>query len=83
MFFKRNRKFIIKFNGNEIMAKENKSILITLLKSNESIKYNCGSGECKQCQFHLISGSIKSKSKSSQMLACQSFPTSDIEIIQY
>ncbi|WP_404831017.1 2Fe-2S iron-sulfur cluster-binding protein [Endozoicomonas euniceicola] len=83
MFFKRSRKLTIKYNGNEIQTKESKTILTALLRNNEKIKYSCGSGECKQCRFHLISGNIKSKRNAGPMLACQSYPDSDIEIIQY
>ncbi|TMP34769.1 2Fe-2S iron-sulfur cluster-binding protein [Pseudoalteromonas rubra] len=83
MFFKRSKKFTIKVNNSQVQGKESKTILDTILRSNEiNFKYSCGSGECGQCRYHLVSGEVESNPNAGGYLACQSYPRSDIEIIQ-
>ncbi len=80
MFFKRKTHIIV-FNNEEFKVQENKTILFSLLKSQAKIKYSCGVGECKQCKFNLVSGKLKMET--SEMLACKSYPQSDLVIQQY
>ena len=84
MFFKRKSKSLaIDFNGEIYNVSPQKTILESLLKKGASIKYNCGSGTCGQCTFHLIEGAVNKKGTSSQSLACSTYPLTDIKLIQY
>jgi ferredoxin len=81
MFFKRKKKVSINFNGMAIEGKQSNTILQSVLKKGGDIKYNCGSGTCGQCRFHLVTGEVKSDVVGS--LACRTYPQSDIEIAQF
>ncbi|WP_440054515.1 2Fe-2S iron-sulfur cluster-binding protein [Pseudoalteromonas sp. T1lg65] len=83
MFFKRSKKFNITVNNCVMQGKESKTILDTILRARDvDFKYSCGSGECGQCRYHLVSGEVKTSPNAAGLLACQSYPKSDIEIIQ-
>ncbi len=84
MFFKRNSKSVaIDFNGEIYNVSPKKTILESLLRKGADIKYNCGSGTCKQCTFHLIEGAINKKGVPSESLACCAYPLTDLKLIQF
>ncbi|EDM68428.1 CpmE protein involved in carbapenem biosynthesis [Moritella sp. PE36] len=74
------KKVTITMNKKTFETTSKKTILQAAIENNVSMRHNCGSGVCGQCRFQLVSGELKNYSQ--KPLACQSYPETDIEIIQ-
>lgn len=80
-FNKNNNNLIIKINNTVITGNKKKTLLASCLSQGVEMKNNCGVGNCQKCRFSLISGDVDTKQSQGKMLACCTFPITDIEIM--
>lgn len=81
MLFKKNKKTLsIIFNEQLYNVDSSRTLLDSLLREGAIIKYNCGVGKCKQCKVQILDGEFRSNS--SESLACQIYPLTNLTICQ-
>jgi ferredoxin len=82
-FNKKSNNVIIKINDIVISGNKKKTLLASCLAQGVEVKNNCGVGNCQKCSFALISGEVDTKQSQGRMLACCTFPITDIEIMSF
>ena len=83
-FHRNTKKVKITINKQSITVSPKKTILASCLSQGIDLKSNCGVGSCQKCRYHLVSGNVNAdRSPQGKMLACCTFPISDIEIISF
>jgi ferredoxin len=82
-------KVIIDGDFHQVSNKPGETILETIIKNNIDVPYSCKLGYCSVCKCRLESGQInidddsiltKKEKQEGYILACQSYPKSDVSI---
>lgn len=82
-------KVIIDDSNHQVISESGDTILDTLIKSNLDVPFSCQVGHCSVCKCKLLSGDIiveddsiltNGEKRNGFILACQTYPKSDVSI---